>query len=327
MRRRIAGALCSPRSIICLVLFASLVPVPFDLRSEPARSWEGGVHRLPTFASSGQPPMPTSNNEHCAGVPRSTKNRKDGFGQGPYVRVVYLVPSDGPDERLDQRGVLDCSVRAWNDWFDKQAGGLRWRVDTFIHRSRSRPREVVDVTFVRSNRPGNDFGNTSAIADELASNGLGDSTGKYVVYVAADQGALCGRSSYPLIGGGGGTIAAVFLLGRGCRNEMFGRPGKPSWPEGTALHELIHTESVVPVGAPHGCVGIEGAPTHVCTNGLAYTEVLGMPLDPERTDVMFPFVVLPLFEQVLDRGRDDYFGHSLPITDLEDSPFLTRRRP
>lgn len=40
---------------------------------------------------------------------------------------------------------------------------------------------------------------------------------KYLVYVAADQGNLCGRAAYPVVGDSG-SVAAVFLLSTNCQN-------------------------------------------------------------------------------------------------------------
>lgn len=262
-------------------------------------------------------------------VPRASKDRSD-LSKGPQIHVVYLVSSDFPDEGLDTRGVLNCSVQAWNGWFETQADGLRWRLDLF----RARGSDVVDVTFVHSDRPGSELQTSTSIGEELARAGLDDPNKKYLSYVAADAGSLCGSGQYPLIElsdplnpfGGHGRYAQVFLFSHpGCHAHDFGVPGGPSWVEAIAMQELLHTEAVVPFGAPHSCTGVEAIPTHVCTPGLGHAELVGVHADPEGVDVMFPFANGPLAGKLLDRDRDDYFGHSLPIRDLADSPFLTNR--
>jgi hypothetical protein len=69
-------------------------------------------------------------------------------------------------------------------------------------------------------------------------------------------------------------------------------------------------------------LGSPPAIAHVCTGVLGLTEG-DLNLDPERTDIMFPFVSVPLAERVLDIGNDDYFRHSIPhLFDLANSPYL-----
>jgi hypothetical protein len=86
-----------------------------------------------------------------------------------------------------------------------------------------------------------------------------------------------------------------------------------------AQQEIMHTDGIVPIGAPHGCFP-NGIPAHVCTAPL----VEAPELDPERFDVMFPVAIVPLSEKKVDIGRDDYFETPGPGAGLEDSPFLEK---
>lgn len=265
---------------------------------------------------------------------RSTTDRPD-LHKGEQVHIVYVLAADMTDEGLDRNGVLQCSVLAWNQWFEEQSGGVSWQLDTFKQRRRNEP--LVDITFIRSQQPSAELNSVSEVAEELKKAGLlpGDESGpkKFLAYVGSSSGNLCGQAHYPPLQFGTAGLqesaktAAVFLFSdEGCGARVFGEPGSPSWSEAIAMHELIHTEGVVPLGAPHGCLTPgESLPTHICTPGLAVAEIAGVEVDPERVDVMFPFSTLPLSDNVLDRDNDDYFDHALPLRDLADSPWLVRR--
>ena len=266
---------------------------------------------------------------------RSEIDRPD-LADGEQVHIVYLLPSDMADEELDTNGVLQCSVRSWNQWFEEQSGGQSWRLDTFDPPGKRGP--LVDITYVRASRPSSEIQSNVTVEEELILAGLAHpveyGTKKFLSYVASETGPLCGSAQYPLeqfeaVGHDRGwtRMASVYLFSNAaCGARAFGSPGAPSWSEAIAVHELIHTEGVVPLGAPHGCTAFEAVPTHICTLGVVLADWAGAALDPERTDVMFPFAVMPLSDNVLDRNNDDYFNHELPIRDLADSPWLVGER-
>lgn len=319
IRLLLAFALSSAIVLICLEPAASSVShLDVGVRAFP------GLRDSPTTQRS---PARSANTPCRPASPRVTQDRPDVV-DGPQVHVVYLVARDFPDEHLDEVGVLHCSVMALNQWLAEQSGGLKWRFDVFAHRGRL----LTDVTFIQSDSEGASFYSSYYVQRELETRGVFQRGKKYLTFVAADQGTLCGNASYPLLEGsdranpwdGHGYFAQVYLFSDpACNARTFGIPGAPSWAEAIALHELIHTEGVAPLGAPHGCTVVEVIPAHICTPGLVLTEEAGIPLDPERVDLMYPFVTSPLPELVLDRDRDDYFGHSLPTRNLADSPFLT----
>jgi hypothetical protein len=249
------------------------------------------------------------------------------------VHFVYLVASDFPDEKLDTKGVLACSAETQNQWFEEASGGLRWRIDTFRTKLRDprtkklRAAEVADVTFIRSGRPGEQLDTVSEVQSELETLGLSEPDKRYLSFVAS-EGVACGDAWLPLTPSPGGPVdgqyAAVYLFSdEACRAHDFGAPGRGSFADAIAQQELIHNDGLVSAGAPHGCAaGVPPGMGHVCTGPLVFTEG-DQNLDPERIDVMYPFLSVPLSEKVLDPGNDDYFGHPFPhVRDLALSPYL-----
>lgn len=270
----------------------------------------------------------------CHRLPRSDRDRPD-LRDGPLVHVIYLLAADSHDEMLDTRGILDCSVRAQNQWFEKASDGLRWRFDTFRTKvevgRRFQQITATDVTFVRSELEGNALAGANAVAAELRALGFTDPSKRYLSYVASD-GTTCGDAIYPIGFVPGQTVdgqfAQVYIESpEQCRAHEFGIPGAPSFAEAIAQQELIHNDGLTSPGAPHGCLG--GVPpglAHVCTGPLFLTEG-GTNLDPERVDIMYPYISVPLAEKVIDRGNDDYFKHPFPhLGDLESSPYLEQAR-
>jgi hypothetical protein len=266
-------------------------------------------------------------------IPRSSKDRPD-LDDGPLVHVIYLIPSDFPDEKLDVNGVLDCSVKAQQNWFVEASGGLRWRFDTFKAKVKDQKtgktvtREIADVTFVKSARPGGSLATAFDVAEDLEQAGFADSDKRYLSYVASESGA-CGDAVFPLASPLSGPVpdgkyAQVYLFAdKACRSHEFGPPGDAGFAEMIAQQEIIHNDAIVSGGAPHGCaMGTPPGMGHICTGPLVLTEG-GENLDPERIDVMYPYVSVPLSEKVLDPGNDDYFNTLLPnLSDLADSPYV-----
>lgn len=194
-------------------------------------------------------------------VPRATKDRPD-LQEGSQLHIIYLVPSDFPDEKLDKKGVLDCSARAQNDWFIEASGGYRWRFDTFEARvgrgSRTFKSELVDVTFVRSARPGTELDSAFEVQSELSLQGFAESDKRYLSFVATESGA-CGDAVYPFLPPPSvqpqdGKYAQVYLFAApACRSQNFGPPGDAGFAEMIAQQEVIHNDGLVSPGAPHGC--------------------------------------------------------------------------
>jgi hypothetical protein len=277
--------------------------------------------RLSHAAQSSEAPATTPEAD-CLTLPRAMGDRPD-FESGPQVHVIYLVPRDAADEQLDTDGTLECSLRAQNQWFAQQSGGLEWRFDTFLMESGGRTVAAPDITFIRSPQPASALADAGGVAAELRARGYDDPDKRYLTYVeSGGGGGRCGDAFYPLPHIGEpwtGQFAQLYLkASTGCGTNVFGVPGAPSLSESVAQQELMHNDGMTPIGAPHSC--LNGSPpgfAHVCTVAIPIME-----LDPERFDVMYPFAGVPLSQKKLDIGHDDYFQHGLPYLDLKSSPFL-----
>jgi hypothetical protein len=263
----------------------------------------------------------------CLDLPRSTVDRPDHVA-APSVHVVYLVAADSPDQLLDATGTLNCTIRAQNDWMQEQSGS-RWNFDTFLYEhiknGRRKVVEALDATFVRSALPASELGGASIVRDELMRLGFSQPGKRYLTYVMGKYTTFCGDAIYPVSAHADerpdGIYAQVYLSStNACNAQWFGRPGEASWSDAIAQQELLHTEGLTPIGAPHSCPMVLPF-GHICTAALFHAGG-SLELDPERADVMYPYVTLPLSEKVLDRGNDDYFDHDLPLADLVDSPYL-----
>jgi hypothetical protein len=259
-------------------------------------------------------------------LPRAGADRPDQ-ASGRQIHVVYLVPKDYPDEHLDELGVIEDSMRSSNLWMKQQAG-RKWRLDTYRF-SWDDPAtaavdpvniNAVDVTFIKSNAPSSALDAIAEVESELVRNNLRDANKRYLSYVASNAGGVCGEAWYPFNDGEDGQYSTVYLnSAAGCRAKDFApNATTPSYTETIAIQEMIHNDGMVPIGAPHGC-GPVGLPAHVCNPALS---VATPQLDPEWTDVMYPFVGLPLSQKFLDQDHLDYFGHPYPLRDLDTSVYL-----
>ena len=147
---------------------------------------------------------------------RATTDRTDEK-TGRQVHVMYVLTSDAPDDKLDQLGTLEGSVRSWNTWFAAQTGGKELRLDT--HSSGK-----LDVTFLRLARTDAQMsvagGNVrNKVEYALLANGFDSVDKVYLVYYVGD-GDGCGKSAWPPTLHG--TVAAVYIgAAAGCTNQPF----------------------------------------------------------------------------------------------------------
>lgn len=324
----IAGTVVRTATVLVL---AAIVAIPASAHADVPLEAEVAIARsLPDPAAAhgrDTPPAPSGPVRGCPDLPRAEIDRPD-IVDGPSVHVVYLLAADSFDQQLDIRGTLHCTMEAQNGWLEEQSG-KRWNLDVFEHPvgkgKRRRMATFVDVTFVRSQRPAAELAGATAIRDELIAHGLAQVDKRYLTYVMGRYTTYCGDAIYPVTTDDDardeGGYAQVYLSStNSCNAQFFGTPGNASWSDAIAQQELLHTEGLAPIGAPHSCPMVLPF-AHVCTAALFYTEE-SLELDPERFDLMYPYVSVPLSEKVLDRGNDDYFGHELPLRDLRDSPYL-----
>lgn len=274
------------------------------------------------------------------GSVRATADRADD-APGLQIHVIYFVPADGADRRLDTDPRLHASFQDMRVWTEAQTDDLSWRFDTY--------KGTLDITYVRGQSGNNAYVSGGSplgpISKELKSRGFDqDKTNKrYLVLYDGDTSSTgyCGVADYPVYGAStytgqangtrlGGAFAVVNTRSvASCRPLDYGSKGRPGFFPAVVLHELTHLEGLVPPGAPRTCresaTGAIGQ--HVCTLGPASIQDPDVALlDPESRDLMFPGAARPLHELSLDLGHDDYAGSSTATLNFEDSGFLNRPR-
>lgn len=262
-------------------------------------------------------------------IPRTSVDRPDERS-GRLLKFVYIVPAGMPDDQFDEKGIMEDSARSMNVWTKAQAN-KQWRLDTFTFQWDDPETEeedpisinAVDVAFIQSTRNSAGLDSVSEVEAELVSLGFNQNNKRYLSYVAANAGGVCGDAWWtldPSAGAFDGQYSDVYLYSSsGCRARDFApNATQPYFTETIAMQEMIHNDGAVPMSAPHNCVVSLLAYGHVCTGPLNVTPTL----DPESTDVMFPYVGLPLNQKFLDADRLDYYGHPFPTRDLEQGLYL-----
>jgi hypothetical protein len=122
-----------------------------------------------------------------------------------------------------------------------------------------------------------------------------------------DEDKVCGQGNAGLVDGGARAFSAVFL--QACDQST------PGDGEGvaaiTTAHEMIHGFDALVSPFP------DPGPPNACLSDL------GHPCD-SALDILYPEGASTdtLSTRILDFGRDDYYGHSGPWWDVQDSPFL-----
>lgn len=214
---------------------------------------------------------------------------------GPFVHVVYAIPSDGPDHTDVLAPQIADDVAQIEAWWASQDPTRVPRFDLTTFSCGLQP----DLTLVRLPQAGSQLapvaGRAASIAVGLTAAGLGSSFGKYLVYYdgPADEPNLCGEA--------GGRAESgpdyAFVYATSC-------DGVPT--AAIAAHEFLHSLSALPDGAPHACSADDDG--HPCDS---------------TDDVLYPFASgEPLAQLVLDVGHDDYYAHSGSWFDVQDSSWL-----
>lgn len=245
---------------------------------------------------------------------------------GPNVHVIYAFPADGAD-RFDERSHQIANELAAIDlWWRRQDPTRAPRLDVFPFPGCTTKLGALDISKVRLPQPGAYYApdRTGALtgrgrhlrlqeALNAAPFGFGSPAKKYLGFYdgpAADRGCAGGTIGRPTTGGVF-DYAWVYLGGVGCPND-FGAGGAFA---AIAAHELVHVLGALPrpfpsPGPPHPCAD----QTHVCDSDADV--IYGLPYSGQNLD-----------QRALDAGRDDYYGHSGPWWDVQDSPYLTAGEP
>jgi hypothetical protein len=229
---------------------------------------------------------------------RSTTDRTDE-ATGRQVHVLYVIPSDGVDEQLDQTATLDQSLKIANEWFKTQTGGKGIRFDTYDGGK-------LDATFMKLTKTDAEMnvagGNVrSKLEYQLFANGFDSPDKVYLVYYAGD-GDGCGRGAWPPTLHG--NVAALYVgAAAGCVTEPFAVATQPpGFLEFLGLHEILHVLGFAAPCAPHQT---ESGHVGDSVNDLMFSGPQAW--EPSMVDV----------------NHDDYFG---PLgngcLDLANSAFL-----
>jgi hypothetical protein len=230
-------------------------------------------------------------------IERATTDRPDEK-TGHQVHVVYVVPSDAPDEQLDRTGTLEASARIWNKWFKAQTGGKELRLDTYDGGK-------LDVSFLQLARTDAQMnvqgGNVRVELEyQLLVNGFASADKAYLVYYGGD-GDGCGRGAWPPTAPG--NVGALYIgAAAGCTTASFATGDQPpGFLEFLTVHETLHV-----LGFAAAC-----APNHTSIGHV----------DDSVQDVMFSG--LQAWQpSTLDVNHDDYYGPIAGCRDLANSAFL-----
>jgi hypothetical protein len=213
------------------------------------------------------------------------------------VHAVVALPADAPDTFPDNANQLADDVTSMVGWWAGQDPTRIPRFDLAVFGGS----QCLDISLVRLPEPASVFARTGAEAGihrivlDLAGAGLDSIYKKYLVYFEGPslEDDVCGVGEGDL--GTGPSYAVV--IPSGC-------PPVPT--DTTATHELLHALGAVPPGDPH----CPADPGHPCDS---------------PTDVLYPTTAgEPLSTKVLDFNHDDYYGHSQPWPDVQDSLWLHR---
>lgn len=243
------------------------------------------------------------------GADRATTDRLNDRAGGRQVHVIYAIPADGEDRFGALASALTTDVASIDAWWRGQDPERAPRFDLFEFPGCDSRFGRLDLSFVRLLQPSSFFAQPNEF--ELVADALGnapfefnDVRKKYLVFYDGlgrpDEEDICGTAAGEPLEGGRFSYAVIFLRA-GCQTELGTGRGNAV----VAAHELLHMLGALPIGAPHACPGDDG---HPC--------------DDDR-DLLWRFLLRPaLDDTILDVGRDDYYGHSGPWFDLQDSAWL-----
>ncbi|MER3487476.1 MAG: hypothetical protein C4307_01425 [Chloroflexota bacterium] len=269
------------------------------LSAAPAASG-GGARTALRWCGSGQPPS-------------LDRQPSVDISSPDQVHAVYVVAADGVDRYSSFAGLIATDAAAIDAWWRRQDPTRAPRFDRYPFPGCTTPFADLDVGFLRLPRSGAQYvgdGGERLLSDLGQLERL--STFKLLVYYDGppvfDPG-VCGTAFLPSPGvarrGGAFGLAFVWTQSR-CASDV----GAGRLAAAVAAHELIHVLGALSEpGAPNECPAPDGG--HVCDSP---NDILFPTASPDTT----------LDGQLLDVGRDDYYGHEGGWLDVQDSPWLAR---
>ncbi len=227
---------------------------------------------------------------------------------GEQIHVIYALPSDGPDRFAELASSIATDVAAIDAWWRREDPTRAPRFDLFDFPGCESRFGNLDLSFVRLPDPTSvylsDLDRFQRMATQLAGTPyvFAAHDKKYLVFydgVVADS-RVCGTGSGGRTTGGPLSYGIVYVRS-GC-DLTIGDGGGIAY---VGAHELLHALGALPPGAPHPCFGDDG---HPCDSSL---------------DVLSTFYRGGLLDSAtLDVNHDDYYAHSGPWFDIQDSRWL-----
>ena len=250
----------------------------------------------------------------CGGADESAFDRQPDAVSAFEIHVVYAFPADGIDRFADRVSLIDTDLATMDIWWRGQDSTRTPRFDLASFAGCPSTFGQLDVSSLRLPHEAAFYARDqfNLLRLDLDATGFGDPDKKYLVYydgppLPSGTGVFCGQSDSRVTGGGRHAYSIVYL--GGFCGETLGLGGATAV---IATHELIHGLSALTIfgspGPPHAC---PGDPGHPCDS---------------PNDILYPSFgsSVTLDSLTLDVARDDYYGHSGPWWDVQDSPFLTR---
>lgn len=243
----------------------------------------------------------------CAATERVQGDRRPDVLAGPSIQVMYVRPSDAPDNFATMASKIATDVATGNAWFLREDPTRAPRWDLFPFPGCASDLGRLDIASVALPSTAASYAplrnRWTRIRSALAGPPFGFNSPykKYLVYYdgRVEEDDLCGQ--------GGGNPAGqgwAIMYVQTCDQVI----GDGRMATAVAFHELLHTFGVVGAGAVHECPTPNNG--HTCDL-------------PRTTDIMYPFTAGEAIEDLfLDPGRDDYWGAG-PV-DGRESPFLVR---
>lgn len=267
-----------------------------------------------TFSGLPAPRLPSvATVDWCgAGQPTSVDRKPElDASSTRQVHVTYAVPADAPDQFGARANPIVTDIAAIDGWWRSQDASRTLRFDLYPFAGCTSRFGQLDLGFIRLPRTSSLY-QGDAGADRLLSDltqlGANPAQKQLVYYDGPNvfDAFVCGttfvtRSSQTV--GGLNGIAFVWLQSL-CGSDL----GSSRIAATVAVHEVIHGLGALIQGSPNECDPPDDG--HVCD---------------ATTDILYPEAnsQTALATQTLDMNRDDYYGHSLPTFDIQDSGWLT----
>ena len=235
------------------------------------------------------------------GIGSSAADRLPDATQGFAVHVAYVRPPGAADRLAEWAPRIVGDTAAIDAWWRSQDPTRSPRFDLYPFACGG-PFGQLDISSVTLQQAAGQIDTAfTTIRFLLAEHGFIQPEKTYLVYYdgpvqqQSPDFEVCGVGDTP--SGGLPGIAVVFL--QACEGE------ENTFRPIVAVHELVHTLDAVSGAAPHHCSN-----GHVCD---VANDLLNASLSGEALET-----------QVLDAGRDDYYGHGGTWSDVQDSLFLER---